>query len=275
MIRSLLQSARDEVLRPEPMLRLYLKTRYGAKRPSELPRVNWENRTLTSRREWEAAGAEVSRLGLPPHVSPPKNWDSLAALHAILNSTTPAANVLDAGGAKYSQILPWLYLYGYRNLTCINLAFDRPAKWGPIRFEPGDITRTRFADATFHAITCLSVIEHGVDVRGFFSEMSRILKPDGTLVVSVDYYPEPIDTRNQWSLGVPIHIFTRDEAVAALTLAESLGLKSTSQVHLDCSEKTVRWPEAGLDFTYLTTTFKKDGLRQASDHGVFSEGQGS
>src|SRR5271167_59944 len=107
MLNKLLRKTRDSVLRSEPMLRLYLKTRYGAKRPTGQLRVDWENRALSSRQQWQNAAEQVRRLGLPPHPSPPKNWDSLAALHAILLSTTTSASILDAGGEKYSQILPW------------------------------------------------------------------------------------------------------------------------------------------------------------------------
>src|SRR5579863_10389519 len=130
MFKNLLRTTRDEVLRPEAMLGLYLKTRYRAKRQNGKPAVDWENQALISRGKWHAATEQVRQMGLPSHVTPAKNWDSLAALSAILNSTTSRANILDAGGEKYSQILFWLYLYGYRNLTCINLAFDRTTNWG-------------------------------------------------------------------------------------------------------------------------------------------------
>src|ERR1700679_913051 len=252
MFDKLLRQARDRILRPEPMLNLYLRARYGATRPTAQPRVDWENRALLSRQQWRDAAEQVGRLGLPSHASPAKNWDSLAALYAILLSTTTSASVLDAGGEKYSQILPWLYLYGYRNLTCINLSFDRPAKWGPILFEPGDITRTRFADASFDAVTCLSVIEHGVDVDAFLAETQRILKPGGILALSVDYYPEPIDTKNRSAYGAPIHIFDEREATSILNRAATFGLRPTSPVQLACSEKAVRWEQHGLDFSYLT-----------------------
>jgi len=265
MLNQLLRKTRDVVLRPEPMLALYLKTRYGANRPAEKPRVNWENHALSSRQQWQEAAAQVRRLGLPPHPSPAKNWDSLAALHAILSSTTASAIVLDAGGEKYSQILPWLYLYGYRNLTCINLSFAGPARWGPISFEPGDITRTRFANASFDAVTCLSVIEHGVDVGAFLAETRRILKPGGILALSMDYYPEPIDTRQGRAFGAPLHIFDEREATSILETAAVLGLRPTSPVQLACSEKAVHWEQVNLDFSYLTMTLRKQ--EQGQGHG--------
>ena len=62
---------------------------------------------------------QVQRLGLPlvggtAANKEPKNWDSLAALELILKNTDPRASIFDAGGERYSMILPWLALYGYR-----------------------------------------------------------------------------------------------------------------------------------------------------------------
>lgn len=53
-----------------------------------------------------------------------KNWDGLAALACILQTTRTSATVLDAGAALGSMILPWLFLYGYRSLVGVNLQFE-------------------------------------------------------------------------------------------------------------------------------------------------------
>jgi 2-polyprenyl-3-methyl-5-hydroxy-6-metoxy-1,4-benzoquinol methylase len=83
----------------------------------------------------------------------------------------------------------------------------------------GDITHTEYDAATFDAITCLSVIEHGVDLDAYFREMSRILKPGGILITSTDYWQAPIDTKGQEMYGVPIHVFTQQEIRHAIELA--------------------------------------------------------
>ena len=75
---------------------------------------------------------------------------------------------------------------GYRNLTCINHTISEPFMRGSIRYEHGNILRTRFGPETFGVVTCLSVIEHGVDLEGFIAETARILRTDGLLIISTD-----------------------------------------------------------------------------------------
>ena len=101
------------------------------------------------------------------------------------------------------MLLPWLFLYGYRHLRGGNLVFAKPICRGPIVYEHMNITRTRFPDATFDAITSLSVIEHGVDLRAYFGEMARLLKPGGLLITSTDYFEPAIDTAGSRPTGCP------------------------------------------------------------------------
>lgn len=259
LLKAPLKRFRDVAFRSESIFRLYLRLQLGSVSPAGSPEPRPENMVLQTKSEWEEALDEVKRLKLPPHVGPPKNWDSLAALSCILKRTRRDAVVVDAGGETYSQILPWLYLYGYRNLWCLNLAFRRSAQWGPIRFEPGDITRTQFGPESVDVITCLSVIEHGVPLQAFFGEASRILKPGGLLIVSTDYYPLPIDTHGARAFGAPIRIFNADDVRSAVEMAGKSGLLPTTEIALGCTAKPVRWKEYSLDFSYLLVTLQKAG----------------
>jgi SAM-dependent methyltransferase len=51
-----------------------------------------------------------------------------------------------------------------------------------------DINRLPFADASFDCVICSEVLEHIPDHQNAISELDRILKPQGTLVVSVPRY---------------------------------------------------------------------------------------
>ena len=244
-------------LRPEAAYRLSLRLRFGSPRLTERPGPNISNGILKSRTEWERAYANARKLHLPLHRGPEKNWDHLAAVSTILAHTSPSAYILDAGAEFYSNVLPTLFLYGYRNLHGINLCFTDPARRGPIRYLPGDLTRTPFPDCYFDAVACLSVIEHGVPLDRYFLEMHRILKPNGLLITSTDYYPTPIDTRGQVAHESPIKIFSKPEIRAALKMAADLGLELTGSLDLECEEKPIRWDDFGLEYTFLLFTLQK------------------
>src|SRR5262249_209674 len=153
--------------------------------------------------------------------------------------------------------LPWLALYGYRNLHGNNIAQTRKIQVGPIAYAPGDVMKTGFADATLAAVTCLSVIEHGVDVETYLREMSRILRPGGVLITSTDYWADGVDTAGLTAYGVPVRIFDRGAIENFLETARSVGLHPTSDVDLSCDQRAVHWKRLGLDFTFLLLTLEK------------------
>lgn len=155
------------------------------------------------------------------------------------------------------MILPWLFLSGYRNLSAGNLVFQRPLKKGPIVYHYSDITQTRLDAATYDAITCLSVIEHGVDLRSYFCEMSRILKPGGILITSTDYFETEVDTGGQIAYGTPIHVFTREEIVEALEISQQFGFTLLGSLDLSAKEKVVNWKQYGINFTYVIFSLVK------------------
>ena len=245
------------LLTPQMNFKLYLRYKYKAGNPLGYPAAPWHNAVLRTNREVQDVIRQVEKLGLPLNDDYPKNWDSLAALDCILKETDTSAHILDAGAELYSMILPWLFLYGFRHLIGINLVFKHPLKRGLIRYEYGDITRTGFEDRTFDAITCLSVIEHGVNIRSFFEEAARLLEPGGILVTSTDYYCEPIETHDLKAYGVPIHVFTSDEITAMLNIAHECGLEPTGEINLDCQDKPVTWQVFDLDFTFVVFTLRK------------------
>jgi len=247
------------VLRPSAIYRLYLRMKFGAASLSQPPGPNIANGTLKSKAEWEAALGNGKRLHVPLHRGSQKNWDHLAAVTTILANTDRSARILDAGAEIYSNVLPALFLYGYRELYGINLDFADATRRGPIRYIPGDLTRTPFPDGFFDAITCLSVIEHGVPLNDYFREMYRLLKPHGLLITSTDYYATPIDTQGHFAHGTPIKIFSRPEIEAALDLARSVGFESTENVDLECEEKPIRWEPFGLEYTFVLFTLRKPG----------------
>ena len=146
---------------------------------------------LATAAQWQASTAEAKKLGLILHHDGPKNWDALGAVSTVLHELGTDIRVLDAGAARYSNVLPSLALYGVRDLVGNNLEFDRTHSHGKVRFEPGDATSMMYRDGWFDAVTCMSVIEHGVPIDEFFAESARVLRSGGLLIVSTDYAQNP------------------------------------------------------------------------------------
>lgn len=240
--------------------RFFLTCKFGKTRPPVFREPELPNRVLQSPAELREASDFGRRHRLPLHRADGKNWDHLAAVKAILSTTTPDARILDAGAEMYSNVLPALYTCGYRQLWGMNLSFADPARRGPIQYLRGDITRTGFSDDFFDAVTCMSVIEHGVPLRAYFGEMFRVLKPGGLLITSTDYYPEPIDTAGKAAHGAPIKIFCRREAEEILALARECGFEIIGGIDLNASSRPIRWEEYGLDYTFLIFTLRKPPL---------------
>jgi glycosyltransferase involved in cell wall biosynthesis len=212
---------------------------------------------LSTVADWQSAVAECRRLHLPLHHDHQKNWDALGAVSTVLHELGPDIRLLDAGAARYSSILPWLRLYGVRELVGNNLEFTRSMQHGPVRFEPGDITSTQYRDGWFDGVTCMSVIEHGVPLEGFVAEMARIIRPDGLLVVSTDYDQDPPDTTGKTAYGTPVRIFGPDDIRQFVKMAEACGLMLVGELRLAHETRPVHWKRTGLDYTFIRLTFRR------------------
>ncbi|MDQ2748504.1 MAG: methyltransferase domain-containing protein, partial [Actinomycetota bacterium] len=145
-------------------------------------------------------------------------------MSTVLNELGTDARVIDAGAARYSPVLPWLRMYGVRELVGNNLEFTRVTHHGPVKFEPGDITATHYDTGSFDAVTCMSVIEHGVPLEAFAAESARILRPGGLLIVSTDYDQDPPDTTGKTAYGGPVRIFGPADIRAFVQTAAANGL---------------------------------------------------
>ena len=166
---------------------------WRSKRPRK-PSIVPPTDLLRTETQWRAWVEECKRLGLPLHHDGPKNWDALGAVSTIVNELGTDVKVLDAGAARYSTILTSLALYGVSELVGNNLEFHRVHRHGSVRFEYGDVTNTMYRDGYFDAVTCMSVIEHGVPIEGFLRETAIVC---GRAACS--YYP-PTTPRNHQTL---------------------------------------------------------------------------
>ncbi|MCH8909043.1 MAG: methyltransferase domain-containing protein [Candidatus Heimdallarchaeota archaeon] len=186
-----------------------------------------------------------------------KNWDALIALDFILRNYNPNSKILDAGAEVYSTLLPWLSSLSYTILTGINLTFRTSFKINSIRYEYGDITNLDYPKDSFDVVTCLSVIEHGVNLEQFFEQMAKIIRKHGHLIISTDYFDIPVDTRDQVAYGVRIKIFTQAEVEKLIELGGKYKFEMVGNIDLNCDERVVTWKKYNLQYTFINLVFKK------------------
>lgn len=233
----------------------------GRATPTSVPLTG----VLQSTAEWQRALAEVKALRLPPHRDLPKNWDALGAVAAVVSLAddgTRSARVVDAGSARYSSVLPWLRLYGFGDapgsLTGTNLEFAGLVRRDGVDFRYGDVTATDFAAGSLDAITCMSVVEHGVPLEPFLAESARVLRQGGVLVVSTDFSHDPVETAGHMAYGAEVHIFTPEEIRAFVAAADAVGLELVGDLgEMTHPERPVHWKRVALDYTFILLTFRK------------------
>jgi SAM-dependent methyltransferase len=218
------------------------------------------NTTLKTVAEIEQYITKCQEAGYVHRADKPKNWDNYKAVtHILQNHTDVDVPIMDAGGIEASAFLPSLAKRGYRRLLALDLSNPMPPKLiNNITYRRGDITDTKYPNQFFQAVGCLSVIEHGVDLKQFFTEMHRILKVGGSLIVSTDYWCDKIhNPQNIRAYGVPIMIFSRQEIEQAIYIAKECGFELTepTTADLECEEKIVSW--YGFQYTFIILCFRK------------------
>lgn len=227
--------------------------------PSDHDTMMWlasqTNATLKSSQSVEKAKSMLFRASLPIHVDGPKNWDNLVAVWQTALSTDPCHPVMDVAATPESAYLPGLHRLGYRDLVSINLVEPNPRTQDGIRYLQGDCTATSFPDDHFGFIACLSVVEHGVDLESFFRESARILRSGGHLMVSTDYWQNPVDTMGQRAFGAPVKVFSANCVMDMIRIAQQSGLLVTGNVDLSCEQRVVNW--IGMDYTFINVLFRK------------------
>lgn len=119
----------------------------------------------------------------------------------------------------------------------------------------GDLLKVPYSDESFDQITSLSVIEHGVDTEAFFKEVYRLLKPNGTLHLTFDYWPEEIKTSEGWT------IFNRASATKAFDEARLAGLKIVEPMDWTVGEVVItpqNYSPDSVSYTFGAAKFTKE-----------------
>lgn len=227
--------------------------------PNDTAQMVWltsqTNRALKDHDTVDRCKSIIARAALPLHTDGPKNWDNLLAIWHTTLTADIMAPIMDVAATPESAYLPSLRKLGYTDLTSINLTQTTTEVIDGVKYQYGDCTGTNFPDSHFGFIACLSVVEHGVDLEKFFKESRRILRPGGHLLVSTDYWIDPVDTMGQTAFGSPVKIFTASDMMNMIGLAKACGLEITGPVSFDCDQRVVNW--IGMDYTFVNLLFRK------------------
>jgi ubiquinone/menaquinone biosynthesis C-methylase UbiE len=122
---------------------------------------------------------------------------------------------------------------------------------GAIKYVLSDFMHLPFPDASFEAVTAISVIEHGYQEDRLLNELSRVLKPGGLFIASVDYWPEKIDTTGITAFGMDWRIFSMDELKAFMNRAAEFGFSPVGEMNLSASAPLIAWNEKRYTFCWF------------------------
>jgi SAM-dependent methyltransferase len=185
-----------------------------------------------------------------------KSWDVLKTVNFLRYRLPPETPVLDVG-AYSSEILSVLHRMKYSNLTGVDL--NPGIKGMPfadhIRYEVADFMATPFPDSSFGAITAISVIEHGFQCERLLLEISRLLRPGGYFITSFDYWPEKIDTTGMKIFGMDWTIFSKEEVLELVSMANVYGLEPVGDIALDAGDRVIHW--GGKEYTFGWMAIRK------------------
>jgi len=185
-----------------------------------------------------------------------KSWDVARTLGVIEERLPKKAAILDLG-AYCSEVPVSLAMMGYSNVHGIDLnpkVHQMPFA-GQVTYTVGDFNQTSYPDASFDAITAISVIEHGYSPQHLLAEIGRLLRPGGLFIASFDYWPQKIDTGATTFFDLSWLIFSQEDFQSLLVDAASHGLHPLGELHPAARERAVHC--AGFDYTFAWAVLRK------------------
>jgi SAM-dependent methyltransferase len=193
-----------------------------------------------------------------------KSWDVANAVRLIEQHVGDRnAPILDMGCFN-SEILYALHNLGYRDVHGCDL--NPLCRWMPywhkIDYREADITKTPYEPGSFAAITCMSVVEHGVPLDPLADEVARLLRPGGLFVFTTDYDA----TGGSHEIDPQFRVFGQSWTIFSPETLRSLVDRFTSRgfTYLDPasmddrhSDRPVHWQ--GQDYTFVMVALRAPG----------------
>lgn len=232
----------------------FLQTLDG--KPSDLPRgaLGGMCKFLKFESEIDRCTDYLKQTGYASHSLPCKNWE-IAHIISVLSD----GNLLDMGSTD-SFILKNALVKGVKGEKYgVDLRAPN-ASSGAIKYITGDLHSVPMPDSHFKNITCLSVIEHGVELERFAKEASRLLSPGGRLYISFDYWVPKINP-NTTLYGLKWEPLDNGDVMRLVSYCEKYKLRLDGNIDWSLGEKVIRpgyySPRTGISYTFGMLVFKK------------------
>ncbi len=236
-------------------------------------------RGVTVLRSWQEVGEAIYFLadrGYRFHRNPVKSWD-LRLIAEVIEDLGRDQLVVDFGAADLGGVR-LCYEMGFGRIVGYDLEFSifdrllqfrdwleaigrarQPSRF-PYSLRRRSLLDNRLPTSSVAGVICLSVVEHGVDLNRFFSEVTRVLEPGGRLYLSTDYWEPKIDTQGRMMYGQPWTIFSAHEVTGMVQSAERVGLipYPWDRADLRCGDAVVR--DGPHSYTFVALRFFKHSL---------------
>lgn len=128
----------------------------------------------------------------------------------------------------------------------------------------GDLMQCPFPDNSFDTIVSQSVIEHQVDLSMFAKECSRLLRDNGQVIVSFDYFEPKPNTENMKLYSLDWNILDTKDVLRLVDEFKNKGLELTSEIDWTIQDAVINpqycSPVQGVSYTFLILNFIKNSL---------------
>lgn len=181
-----------------------------------------------------------------------KSWDVLRTIDFINANVPRQEPVLDIGA--YSSEVPCiLHKNHYTAVSAIDLnpGIREMPYSEAIKYSVANFMETPFDDSSFVAVTATSVIEHGFSSNKLLGELSRILRPGGFFIASVDYWPDKIDTSGKDAFGMEWMIFSREDLAGFIQEAGEFGFSPFGEMNYEAGEPVINWQGESYTFAWF------------------------
>lgn len=183
------------------------------------------NKFLKTRAEVDECTRYIRSNNLISHDFECKNWDVALICQQLKNG-----DLLDMG-SNGSFLLPNAVRMGLKGRKCgIDLGKPDYDLQG-IDYIQGNLMNCPYDDQSFDTITCLSVIEHEVDYDKLAKECSRLLRKNGKLFITFDYWWVKVDTKGIKLYGLEWNILDGHDVRKLIEALNINGLKMAGEMN--------------------------------------------